>query len=207
MQIPCEIYKTRGMRSIPYPEGPFEDYSRLIKPGAARDLGRISLPEPTQRRLSFAENAPNITDNHFAELLSIVKGMTPAESAFYNREIKDYNPEELREELKAVFKASNVASLVYNAVEAGSLLIPPKPPREKDYKPPGLSSRQREILLLIAQGYTSAGIGQELGTWGMTIAREIKEIQVKLGADNRAQAVYNGLEQGVLPLPRNQETR
>jgi DNA-binding NarL/FixJ family response regulator len=52
----------------------------------------------------------------------------------------------------------------------------------------GLTDRERQVLLLIAQGFTDAEIGRELCISVFTVQNHVKSILRKLEARNRAQA-------------------
>jgi DNA-binding NarL/FixJ family response regulator len=61
-----------------------------------------------------------------------------------------------------------------------------------------LSSRQMEVLRLLAQGETNALIAQKLFLSERTIKREVREIYQKLGVGSRAEAVASAYQQGLL---------
>ena len=54
---------------------------------------------------------------------------------------------------------------------------------------PSLSPREREVLRMVASGYTSAEIGSRLMISAMTVNTHIKNIYRKLQVRTRAQAV------------------
>ncbi len=63
-----------------------------------------------------------------------------------------------------------------------------------------LSEIDRRILRLVAQGRSSKEIGQELGRSPLTIDSRLKEVCVRLGAENRVQAATMLLvEEGAAP--------
>ncbi|MFM9635928.1 helix-turn-helix domain-containing protein [Streptomyces turgidiscabies] len=63
---------------------------------------------------------------------------------------------------------------------------------------PHLTARQREVLLLAANGNTNTAIGQHLGIHRTTVDRHLSEIFRALGARDRAQAVAIALAVGDL---------
>lgn len=63
-----------------------------------------------------------------------------------------------------------------------------------------LSEREREVLKLMAQGFTNIGIAQALMVSPNTIHSHIKRIFIKLGVANRAEAVAFVLQNGLLEL-------
>ena len=73
-----------------------------------------------------------------------------------------------------------------------------------------LTARQRQVLLLAANGNTNAAIGQALGVSSMTVNRHLADIYRALGARDRANAValalrYGDLGVGDIQLPQQQK--
>lgn len=71
---------------------------------------------------------------------------------------------------------------------------------------PSLTPRQREILILIAEGLQNKEIAEKLNTVEGTIKVHVKTILEKLGVGNRTFAVVTGIRLGLIPadivLPR-----
>ncbi|MEU9436567.1 helix-turn-helix transcriptional regulator [Streptomyces sp. NPDC048252] len=61
-----------------------------------------------------------------------------------------------------------------------------------------LTARQRQVLLLVANGNTNASIARALGLGTATVCRHLAEIFARLGASDRAQAVAIALAVGEL---------
>lgn len=61
-----------------------------------------------------------------------------------------------------------------------------------------LTVRQRQVLALVANGTTNAGIGRILGIVRTTVDRHLAEIYLSLGARDRANAVAIALVTGQL---------
>jgi ATP/maltotriose-dependent transcriptional regulator MalT len=61
-----------------------------------------------------------------------------------------------------------------------------------------LSEREREVLKMVACGYTSAEIGTRLAISGQTVNTHIRNIYHKLQVRTRAQAVSCATERGLL---------
>jgi DNA-binding NarL/FixJ family response regulator len=68
------------------------------------------------------------------------------------------------------------------------------------FRPVSLSERETSILIQIAQGASSAEIGQELAISVHTVNTHIRNIFVKLGVQTRAQAIHVGIAQGLIEL-------
>lgn len=58
----------------------------------------------------------------------------------------------------------------------------------------GLTRREAEVLVLVTQGKTNAGIGDALGTSPETVAKHLRHIYEKLGVRSRAAAATRALE-------------
>jgi DNA-binding CsgD family transcriptional regulator len=63
---------------------------------------------------------------------------------------------------------------------------------------PSLSPRQQQVLEGIAEGLTNKQIGEELGITERTVKAYAQEVYEKLGVKNRAEAVAEGVRQGLL---------
>ena len=63
---------------------------------------------------------------------------------------------------------------------------------------PGLSPRQTEVLQLIAEGMTNSEIGDQLGITERTVKAYAQELYTKLGVRNRAGAVAEAINAGIL---------
>ena len=63
---------------------------------------------------------------------------------------------------------------------------------------PRLSSREREVLQLLADGKAVAGIARELFISDSTVKTHISNVYEKLGAQNRAQALMTAMRLGLL---------
>jgi DNA-binding NarL/FixJ family response regulator len=61
-----------------------------------------------------------------------------------------------------------------------------------------LSPRQREVLALIAAGYTNPSIAVQLGITLDTVKNHVEAILQRLGAENRGHAVLLAMQGGEL---------
>ncbi|WP_399030617.1 response regulator transcription factor [Streptomyces sp. 15-116A] len=64
-----------------------------------------------------------------------------------------------------------------------------------------LTPREREILVLVAQGRTNARIARQLGIGEATVKTHLLSAFRKLGVSDRTGAVMAALSSGLLPLP------
>lgn len=83
------------------------------------------------------------------------------------------------------------------ANEAGDLSPRPKP---ADLPEP-LTSRELEVLRLLALGYTNRQIAKDLVISLGTVKNHVEHIRAKLGVSDRTQAVVRALEYGIITLP------
>lgn len=74
--------------------------------------------------------------------------------------------------------------------------------READQVPPEatLTQREREVLMLIAKGYTVARVAEMLGITRNTAAGYVKVIYRKLNISSRAEATLEATRQGLIGL-------
>lgn len=67
---------------------------------------------------------------------------------------------------------------------------------------PALTPRERQVLTMTAEGGTDAGIAADLGIFASTVQRHQARIREKLGAENRANAVWIAVQAGFLPYTK-----
>lgn len=66
-------------------------------------------------------------------------------------------------------------------------------------RPRPLTAREREVLALIAQGYTNRGIAVALGISLHTVKHHVTNILAALDVGSRLQATLVGLRTGIIP--------
>jgi DNA-binding NarL/FixJ family response regulator len=64
-----------------------------------------------------------------------------------------------------------------------------------------LTQKEMQVLLCIADGMTYPQIAAEFGNASGTIAEHVRNIRVKLGAKNMANAVAIAYHKGILEVP------
>jgi DNA-binding CsgD family transcriptional regulator len=69
---------------------------------------------------------------------------------------------------------------------------------EGDTRPIHLNEREREVLLLLAEGKTDAEIGIIFNLSAKTINYRVEEIKRKFGVGTRIQAVVTALRRGLI---------
>ena len=78
------------------------------------------------------------------------------------------------------------------------LLTPPPPARSATAYPDGLTTREVEVLRLLAQGLTDAQIAERLVIGLVTVNSHVRSIYSKLGVTSRAAATRYALEHHLL---------
>ena len=71
-------------------------------------------------------------------------------------------------------------------------------PQQKEVPPERLSSREREVLQLLALGQTNREIAQNLIVSVSTVKIHVEHILAKLGVTDRTQAAVRAIELGLL---------
>jgi DNA-binding NarL/FixJ family response regulator len=69
--------------------------------------------------------------------------------------------------------------------------------------PDKLSTREVEVLLLVARGRSNQQVADELVLSPKTVARHISNIFDKTGVSNRSAATAYAFEHGLAPVPAN----
>ncbi len=87
-------------------------------------------------------------------------------------------------------------------VHAGGRFLPPPVSRALASRTPNsdLSSREREVLSLLARGCTNKDIAAELGITVATVKCHISVVMMRLQAKDRTQAVVTALQRGLVHL-------
>jgi DNA-binding NarL/FixJ family response regulator len=88
-------------------------------------------------------------------------------------------------------------------VDAGNRVLPPPIARSLDSRAPcsDLSAREREVLVLIAQGRNNKEIGAALRITEGTVKCHVTMILSRLGVSDRTQAVVAAIQRGIVHIP------
>lgn len=63
-----------------------------------------------------------------------------------------------------------------------------------------ITNRKREILSLVAQGFSSKRIGTRLGISPSTVNQHLEVLQLKLGAHNRTHLIVLAIQFGIIDI-------
>ena len=120
-----------------------------------------------------------------AERTAEVTGMAPtlARIRFERAKLGDGPPDELASDALRMARAIGLADLV----EATEAFLADRA-RKPDALPAGLTSREAEVLALMANGLTNAQIAEALVLSRHTVVRHLANAYAKIGATNRAEA-------------------
>jgi DNA-binding CsgD family transcriptional regulator len=91
--------------------------------------------------------------------------------------------------------------------QQGRLGIPRGPHLSTRANQAGLTSRQVEVLLLLAEGRSNAEIARQLSTSFKTVDHHVSAVLSKLEVHSRAQAITTAFARGLLPLQQREPPR
>lgn len=116
--------------------------------------------------------------------------------------LKDARPDELLAGIRAVATGDAVVAprLTRRLLDAHAHdLLDPAPDRHTpDPRLAGLSDREREVLLAIAEGWNNTEIAQRLVLTESTVKKHVGRVLAKLGARDRVQAVIIAYNTGLV---------
>jgi len=117
--------------------------------------------------------------------------------------LKDVPPEELLFAIRAVHSGDAVVapSTTRRLIDRFAPMLP----ADDGHAPPelaGLTDREREVLILVAQGLSNAELAQRLFVSEATVKTHVGRILAKLGLRDRVQAVVYAYENGLVRAGR-----
>jgi len=84
-------------------------------------------------------------------------------------------------------------------VHAGKIYLPPEVSKMLRNRPPeNLSTREREVLLLMAEGKSNRAIAQDLGITEKTVKCHVSMVLARMGVNDRTQAVLAAFRRGYM---------
>lgn len=104
--------------------------------------------------------------------------------------LKDSSPEQLLETIRSVNAGEKrVPQHLLDKIEAHKSI-------------PNLSPREIGVLRLMMRGKSNRAIGLELGITESTVKSHVKNILIKMGVNDRTQAVTQALQRGILSMDK-----
>ena len=105
----------------------------------------------------------------------------------------------------------NIIESIKQLIAGGSPISPPiakhmlkrfhskdKPPDSNPKKSIRLTEREQEVLLMVSKGYTSTEIADSMSVSYNTITTHVRNIYKKLAVNNRAEAVIEAIQMGII---------
>ncbi|HEV2451884.1 MAG TPA: response regulator transcription factor [Streptosporangiaceae bacterium] len=113
--------------------------------------------------------------------------------------LKDVPPAHLLSAIRAIHSGDSVVapSTTRRLIDQFAHLLP-DPPSEPPAELEGLTEREREVLVLMAQGLSNTEIGGKLFVSEATVKTHVGRILAKLGLRDRVQAVVYAYEHGLV---------
>lgn len=104
--------------------------------------------------------------------------------------LKNNDPEQIRDAMKSVFNGNNILQdVILEKIKSNLSMANKEPDTKMDLTP--FTERERDILSLIAKGYSNKAISKELFISEGTVANYITSILGKTGLEHRTQiAIY-----------------
>jgi two-component system NarL family response regulator len=116
---------------------------------------------------------------------AVKQGMTAGAMGYL---LKDAPPEELVETIRSVYAGEKyVPQHLLDKIESHKSI-------------PNLSPREVGVLRLMMRGKSNRAIGLELGITESTVKSHVKNILIKMGVNDRTQAVTQAVQRGILSL-------
>jgi len=112
--------------------------------------------------------------------------------------LKEVSPPEL---VQAIRDAAAGGSPMTPNIARKVIATYQKPPAEKRHPGHNLTERERQVLVLLAEGKSYATIAQQLFLSRDGVIARIRKIYEKLHTHSRGEAVAKGLARGIIPPP------
>lgn len=157
-------------------------------------MPRLSGVEVLQRLRAAGTLPPTILLTTFDDDAALLEGVRAGARGFL---LKDVSLERLAEAIRAVAAGGSVIRpAITERVLTG--LDQLRPQFESLDPPDPLTTREVEVLRLVAGGYSNREIAESLGTSEGTVKNQTSSILSKLGVRDRTRAVLKALELGLI---------
>ena len=94
----------------------------------------------------------------------------------------------------------SVAAARHSAIHVDAIVVAAGDDEERARFEEALTSREVQVLELLAEGLSNKAIASRLGISDQTVKFHVASISGKLGAANRTDAVRRGLRRGLITL-------
>lgn len=157
-------------------------------------MPRLSGVEVLQHLRAAGTLPPTILLTTFDDDVALLEGVRAGARGFL---LKDVSLERLAEAIRAVASGGSVIRpAITERVLTG--LDQLRPQFESLDPPDALTTRELEVLRLVAGGYSNREIAESLGTSEGTVKNQTSSILSKLGVRDRTRAVLKALELGLI---------
>lgn len=110
--------------------------------------------------------------------------------------LKNASPDDLVDSVRVVARGDALLSPEVTRRVIARFSAPPAPVQPR--RPPELTDREFEVLVLVARGATNAEIAKDLFLGETTVKTHVSRVLTKLGLRDRTQAVVYAYENGVV---------
>lgn len=168
------------------------DEAVALVPRIAPDVVLMDLRMPSGDGVSAIERLPGhrvLVLTTFQDDADIVRAIEAGAAGYL---LKDASRADLAAAVRNVAAGRRVLSPEVSARLAAAGETP---------APPVLSTREAEVLALVAEGLTNAQIGERLYIGQATVKTHLLRIFTKLGVSDRTAAVMTALQHGLIPAP------
>ncbi|HEY7206774.1 MAG TPA: response regulator transcription factor [Gaiellaceae bacterium] len=160
-------------------------------------MPRCDGVEATRRLQEEAPEVKVLVLTTYADDRSLLQALHAGARGFLT---KDAGADEVEQAIHAVARgeASIDQSVQHHLVEAVVGAPPPEQPEpEQQQLPDGLTPREGEVLVLIADGLSNAEIARRLVVTEATVKSHVNHVFMKTGVRDRAQAVAYAYRRGI----------
>lgn len=132
----------------------------------------------------------------FGEATYVAEALAHGAAGFV---LKDQAPEELARAIRAVHaKEAFLSPMITRQVLDRFPLAAPSARSDAVERAAALSERERDVVILLAQGLSNAAIGERLWITEGTVKTHVGRVFTKLGCDNRVQVALLAHQAGLL---------
>lgn len=168
-----EQYSSNGVRAD------VEQLSSLLSRGGVQRYNRSRFSDSDDAVFKFTE----LYDMVDCSVVPVLDGVEPIGAAVYCGD-----PELDDNQLNALLLLSYNLFMQAHGFDAEGVTAAQK----------GLTPREREVMDLSSEGYTSSKIADELGMSARTVNQHLDNVAQKLGTRNRVQTVAEAIRRGLL---------
>jgi len=151
-------------------------------------------------RMAKARGAQAMVVTIFGDEETVIRAIEAGASGYL---LKDDHPRAIGDAIVEMVEGGApispaIARLLLRRVAAGA--SEQAPVVAADQRPPGLTAREREVLNLVAKGFSFGEIAKTLSVSPHTVTSHVRHIYEKLEVGSRGEAVFEAVQQGLIRL-------